>query len=172
MQRKQISRAQFMAERRDGNWVEAVDTMVAPILIDSFGAFTIGIVVFFLGAALTRRIAFLSAYSIPEPVSGGLVAAVLSLCVVLWTGRTVSFDLSVRDFLLVYFFTTVGLNARIADLVKGGPILALLLALTVAFMVIQNAVGAMGAIAFGLPSQAGVLLGTASLIGGHGTAIA
>ena len=86
--------------------------------------------------------------------------------------REVSFNLSARDALLVYFFTTVGLNARFADLVRGGRPLLLMLAATVVFMFLQNFVGMATALIWGLPSQAGVLLGTASLIGGHGTAIA
>ncbi|WP_420335336.1 sodium/glutamate symporter [Roseibium sp.] len=143
-----------------------------PILIDSFAAFTLGIVVYFIGARLTKRFSILSAYSIPEPVSGGLAAAFCALLVVAATGRTIEYDLSVRDFLLVYFFTTVGLNARVSDLTRGGPVLAIMLGLTLVFMIVQNGVGALGALLFGLPSQAGVLLGTASLIGGHGTAIA
>jgi len=145
---------------------------IDPILIDSFAAFTLGIVVYFIGARLTKRFSILSAYSIPEPVSGGLAAAFCALLVVVATGRTIEYDLSVRDFLLVYFFTTVGLNARVSDLTRGGPVLAIMLGLTLVFMIVQNGVGALGALLFGLPSQAGVLLGTASLIGGHGTAIA
>ncbi len=147
-------------------------TLAEPIQIKAFVAFTLGIVVYFLGARTTSRFPILQKYSIPEPVSGGLIAALVALVIVLLTGRAIEYDLAVRDFLLVYFFTTVGLNARVADLVKGGPLLALLLFLTIAYMLIQNAVGALGAALFGLPPQAGVLLGTASLIGGHGTAIA
>jgi ESS family glutamate:Na+ symporter len=64
------------------------------------------------------------------------------------------------------------LNARVSDLITGGPILAILLALTIVFMIVQNLIGVAGAVLFDLPPQAGVLLGTASLIGGHGTAIA
>ncbi|MDJ0858460.1 MAG: sodium/glutamate symporter [Dinoroseobacter sp.] len=146
--------------------------LLEPILVRSFGAFTLGIVVYFLGARLTRRFPVLQRYSIPEPVSGGLVAALVALGIVWITGREIEYDLAARDFLLVYFFTTVGLNARVADLLKGGPILAILLGLTIVFMLIQNAVGFVGASLFGLAPQASVLLGTASLIGGHGTAIA
>ncbi|WP_328809219.1 sodium/glutamate symporter [Roseibium aggregatum] len=148
------------------------ETMVDPFVVDGFGAFTLGIVVYFLGARLTRKFPILQRYSIPEPVSGGLLAAIVALAVVVFTGREISYDLTARDFLLVYFFTTVGLNARVSDLLRGGPVLAVLLGLTIGYMILQNLIGALGATLFGLPPQAGVLLGTASLIGGHGTAIA
>lgn len=146
--------------------------LLEPIHIDAFSAFTLGIIVYFLGARMTSRYPILQRYSIPEPVSGGLFAACIALAVVVFTGREIDYDLAARDLLLVYFFTTVGLNARVSDLLRGGPILAILLGLTLVFMLIQNLVGIVGATLFGLPPQAGVLLGTASLIGGHGTAIA
>lgn len=142
------------------------------IEIDFFLAMTLGIVVYFCGEALTKRISFLRAYSIPEPVSGGLLAAFVTLAVVYITGREVKFDLAARDLLLVYFFTTVGLNASFRDLLRGGPILAVMLGLTVGYMVLQSAIGILGAIIWGMPSQAGVMMGTASLMGGHGTSIA
>ncbi len=141
-------------------------------MVSAFGALTLGIIAYFLGAGLTRRFRLLSAYSIPEPVSGGLVAAVAALIVVATTGRPIHYDLAARDALLVYFFTTIGLNARLDDLRKGGPVLALMLALTLMFMVVQAAAGVGVARLFGLPGAAGVMLGTASLIGGHGTSIA
>ena len=142
------------------------------IQIDGFTAFTIAIIVYFVGVHLTTKIKFLRAYSIPEPVSGGVFAALIAWGIVAATGRAVEFDMTARDFLLVYFFTTVGMSARVGDLIKGGPILALLLVLTAGFMVVQAGIGFLGAVIFGLPSQAGVMLGTAALIGGHGTAIA
>jgi ESS family glutamate:Na+ symporter len=143
-----------------------------PITISALLALTFGIVAYFLGAALTRRFAFLSTYSIPEPVSGGLVAAVLALLIVSITGRDIVYDLAARDALLVYFFTSIGLNARLDDLRRGGRVLVIMLALTIAFMVLQTFVGLFTARLFGLPPAAGVMLGTAALIGGHGTAIA
>ncbi|MGB0660375.1 MAG: sodium/glutamate symporter [Mangrovicoccus sp.] len=147
-------------------------TALSPILIPGFISFTLAIVVYFAGVWLTGKIKFLRAYSIPEPVSGGILAALIAWAVVTLVGREISFDLSARDFLLIYFFTTVGLSAKISDLIKGGPILALMLALTVGYMVVQATIGILGALIFGMPSQAGVMLGTAALIGGHGTAIA
>ncbi|RAH99878.1 sodium/glutamate symporter [Acuticoccus sediminis] len=142
------------------------------IAIGPFVALTLGIVVFFLGQRLTKVFGVLREYNIPEPVTGGLLVSVVTLVVYLASGREVTFDLTARDDLLIYFFTIVGLNARLSDLVAGGRPLAVLLALTIGFMVVQNVVGIAAAVASGLPPQAGILLGTASLIGGHGTAIA
>jgi ESS family glutamate:Na+ symporter len=56
--------------------------------------------------------------------------------------------------------------------VTGGRPLILLLAVTVAYMFVQNLVGISVATLFDLPPQLGLLGGTVSLIGGHGTAIA
>lgn len=142
------------------------------ILITDFMAFTIGIIVFFLGAMLTRNITFLQNFNIPEPVSGGIAAALVTWALYSWMNLEIAFDLSTRDELLVIFFTTIGLNARLKDLIAGGRMLLILLVITLSFIVFQNLIGLMGTRLFDLPAQLSVLLGSASLIGGHGTAIA
>lgn len=140
--------------------------------VPPFLSVTLGFVVFFLGAFLTRRIAFLRNYNIPEPVSGGITVALLTwLCYAIFRVE-VTFDLAARDEFLVIFFATIGLNARFADLLKGGRLLGKLLVLTVGFIAVQNWVGLLGTQIFGLPRPVSVLLGSAALIGGHGTAIA
>jgi len=77
-----------------------------------------------------------------------------------------------RDVLLVYFFTTIGINASLRDLLEGGKPLVILLFITIAYMIIQNLTGISVAALFDLPTPVGLLGGTVSLIGGHGTAIA
>ena len=47
------------------------------IVVPGFIAFTLGMIVYFIGASLTRRHAFLRDFNIPEPVSGGIAAALL-----------------------------------------------------------------------------------------------
>ncbi len=140
--------------------------------VPAFLAVTLGFIVFFLGSFLTRRVAFLKDYNIPEPVSGGLVVAIAVWVFFIFTNRQVTFDLAVRDYLLVLFFATIGLNAQISDLIRGGRLLLILLGLTIGFMILQNVVGLLGTVLFDLPAPVSVLLGSASLIGGHGTAIA
>jgi ESS family glutamate:Na+ symporter len=144
----------------------------SPLLIGDFLALTAGIVVYFLGVLATRRIAFLRDFNIPEPVTGGLLAALATLAIFVLLDVSVSFELETRDTLLIYFFTAIGLNARLSDLLAGGRALLILLVLTVGYIVVQNVIGVAGAALFGLPDGIGVLAGSASLIGGHGTAIA
>ncbi|MFQ6548169.1 sodium/glutamate symporter [Aestuariibius sp. 2305UL40-4] len=142
------------------------------IVVPAFIAVTLGFIVFFLGAFLTRSVAFLRDYNIPEPVSGGIAVALLTWLFFTITGQQIVFEMDVRDYLLVLFFSTIGLNARIVDLLRGGRLLIMLLCLTIGFLLLQNLVGLLGVTLFGLPTAVSVLLGSASLIGGHGTAIA
>ncbi|HFD79783.1 MAG TPA: sodium/glutamate symporter [Gammaproteobacteria bacterium] len=137
-----------------------------------FRTVTWGIVVLFVGRWLIQRSRFLRDYNIPEPVVGGLLFSLLSALLYFGFDLTIHFDLGARDVLLVYFFTTIGLNARLSDLVSGGKPLAILLGATILYMFVQNLTGLSIAGLFGLPPQVGLLGGTVSLIGGHGTAIA
>jgi ESS family glutamate:Na+ symporter len=140
--------------------------------IEGFLSITLGIVVLFAGKRLNDAIGFLKNFSIPEPVSGGLLFTLLFMLVYLVTGIEVEFDLAARDILLVYFFTTIGINASFRDLLAGGKPLVILLAITLAYMIVQNLTGITIASLFDQSTAVGMLGGTVSLIGGHGTAIA
>jgi len=140
-----------------------------------FGSFyvaTLGIVVLFVGKRLNETIGFLRTFSIPEPVTGGLLFSILITLVYLVSGVEIQFNLAARDVLLVYFFTTIGINSSLKDLLSGGKPLVILLTITIAYMIIQNLTGIFIASLYGLPAPVGVVGGSVSLIGGHGTAIA
>lgn len=140
--------------------------------IQSFLAVTVGIVVLFVGKRINDQVGVLREFSIPEPVTGGLLFSVLLSLLYAASGIAVQFELQARDVLLVYFFTTIGINSSARDLLLGGKPLAILLAITLGFMLVQNLTGIGVAALFGLPAPVGVLGGTVSLIGGHGTTIA
>ena len=140
-----------------------------------FGSFfvaTLGIIVLFVGKRLNEAIGFLRTFSIPEPVTGGLLFSVLITLVYLVSGVEIQFNLAARDVLLVYFFTTIGINSSLKDLLSGGKPLVILLTITIAYVIIQNLTGIFIASLYGLPAPVGVVGGSVSLIGGHGTAIA
>ena len=140
--------------------------------IGPFLSFTIGIIVLFIGKRINDAVGFLREFSIPEPVTGGLLFSLLILLIYTISDVAINFELGARDFLLVYFFTTIGINASIKDLFEGGKPLVILLVITIAYMVMQNLIGVSVAQLFDLSSAVGLLGGTVSLIGGHGTAIA
>ena len=146
----------------------AANSLVAP----DFLTLTLGLLVYFVGVIVTRRVAFLRSYNIPEPVTGGFLAAVALWAFYAATGQAISFEMVARDRLLVIFFAAVGINARLSDLLAGGRALVVLCVLTTIFVFLQNVVGTLGASLFGLPSSAGVIMGSIALVGGHGTTIA
>ena len=135
-------------------------------------AATFGILVLFVGKRLNDVVKILRELSIPEPVTGGLLFSIVFGVVYAVSGTAVEFNLAARDFLLVYFFTTIGINASVKDLLSGGKPLILLLVITISYMVLQNLTGISVAKLFGLSTPVGLLGGSVSLIGGHGTAIA
>lgn len=140
-----------------------------------FGGFfsiTLGIVVLFLGRRVNNAVGFLREFSIPEPVTGGLIVSVLIALIYVTSSIEIEFELKARDVLLVYFFTTIGINASLKDLLSGGKPLIILLSITIGYMFLQNFTGISIAALFDLPTPVGMLGGTVSLIGGHGTAIA
>jgi len=140
-----------------------------------FGAFfsvTLGIFVLFVGKRINDAVGFLREFSIPEPVTGGLLCTLLIALLFFTSGIEVNFDLAARDVLLVYFFTTIGINSSLKDLLSGGKPLVILLAITISYMFLQNIIGISVAQMFDLSGVVGMLGGTVSLIGGHGTAIA
>lgn len=149
--------------------MELVDGILT---VPSFLAVTLGIVVLFVGKRLNEAVGILREFSIPEPVTGGLLFSILFGLVYALSGVAVEFELGARDFLLVYFFTTIGINASLKDLLAGGKPLVLLLVITIGYMVVQNLTGITVASLFDLPAAVGMLGGSVSLIGGHGTAIA
>ena len=127
---------------------------------------------FFVGAGVNRAIKPLQSWNIPEAVTGGLIAAAATLIAYVVFRVEVNFSLEARDMLLLYFFTGIGLNAKLDDLISGGRPFLILLALTLVYLVLQNLIAAGGVAALGLPRGMTPLLGSAALIGGHGTTIA
>jgi ESS family glutamate:Na+ symporter len=124
------------------------------------------------GRTLVARSTFLQRFSIPPPVVGGVVVAVLLAVADTMGGLRISFDMSLRDNLLLMFFTTVGLSADARMLMNGGPKLLVFLAISALFIAVQNLVGIAAALAMDLHPVVGLLGGSITLTGGHGTGAA
>lgn len=142
------------------------------IELDGQQTVLVGILVYFLGKYLTRVFAFLREYNIPEPVTGGFLVSILLGMVYFLFDFQINFTLEPRDNLLLVFFTTIGLSSRLATLAQGGKALLILLCLAIIYLALQNITGISVISLTELAPQVGVLGGSVSLSGGHGTAIA
>ncbi|AOB28387.1 sodium/glutamate symporter [Bordetella bronchiseptica] len=124
------------------------------------------------GRILTTRIGVLSRYSIPDPIVGGLLFAVLATALGTWGGIQISLETNIKPTLLLIFFGCIGLTADLKLLARGGPrLIAFLLAL-VPFLVLQNVVGLGLAWLLDMHPLMGLIGGTITLVGGHGTGAA
>lgn len=132
----------------------------------------IACLVLWLGNLITGKVAILQRYSIPIAVTGGLICSVLVLIIAQFGGPKVTFEMEIRDLLLLVFFSTIGLSAKFSRLKAGGRALGILVICAAVFLVVQNLTGVLLAILSGAHPGYGLFAGSVSLAGGHGTAIA
>ncbi|MBB3260268.1 ESS family glutamate:Na+ symporter [Paraburkholderia bannensis] len=140
--------------------------------VDVYGTLVAASLVLLLGNRLVAALPLLRRWTIPEPVAGGLVAALVLFGLHAFASVDVSFDASLQTPLMLAFFATIGLNANLASLKAGGPMLARFLVVVVGLLVLQNLVGIGLAYALGVDPLFGLLGGSVSLSGGHGTGAA
>ena len=135
---------------------------------------TVGLsaVLLVLGEFIKKHASILARYFIPGPIIGGVLFSVLTLV----GHQTGSFEFifndSIRAFLLLVFFTTIGFSASFELLKKGGVGVALFLGAAVVLVLIQNTVGVAMASSMGVHPLIGLAAGSISLTGGHGTSAA
>jgi len=142
------------------------------IILENLDVLIVAILVLYLGRFLTGKIHFLDTYNIPPAVTGGIIC---SLLVALLQGAWdihIIFDLQLRDLFLLFFFSTIGLGAKLRVLAAGGKTLVLLTIVAAVLLVLQNVTGVGLALLVGTHPGYGLLGGSISFAGGHGTAIA
>ena len=132
----------------------------------------LSIVVLYVGLFLNRRIRLLRENFIPPAVTGGLICSAIVAVIFFTADFEISFDLQIRDVLLLVFFSTIGLSAKLKTLLPGGKALAILVVIAGVFLIFQDATGIALALLFGVHPGYGLMAGSVSLAGGHGTAIA
>ncbi len=130
------------------------------------------IVVLLIGTVVNRAVPVLSKYNIPDPITGGLLFAALAAGVFAASGFKANIDQSIKPLLLLMFFSGVGLCADLRTLRHGGKALAVFLVLLFPYILVQNLVGVGAAMALDLHPIFGLVGGSITLVGGHGTGAA
>jgi ESS family glutamate:Na+ symporter len=150
-----------MMETQVSLWqVKPVDVVILAVLVQ------------FLGMYITRQVRFLRDFYIPPAVTGGLICSSIVAVIYVFGGVEIRFDMQVRDLLLLVFFSTIGLSAKLSVLKAGGKALLALVIIAAIFLVVQDATGVALAVMLGAHPGMGLFGGSVSFAGGHGTAIA
>jgi len=140
--------------------------------LDMIQTLALAAVVLFVGYGIRRRISVLDRYHIPAPVVGGFLFAALSLGLRMAGLVAFEFNTTLQTPLMVAFFTTIGLGASLGLLKVGGPQVLLFFALASILAVLQNGVGVGLAQVLGVEPLLGLIAGSITMTGGHGTGAA
>lgn len=157
--------------------------------------FLCAIPVLLMGEQLVRRVRWLERTNIPAPVIGGLLVALFVLVANVAAHAALSFDANVKAPwwtwlvtiepewaarptktlsvpMLGAFYVCAGLNCTWAVVRKGSLQVVIFLAVATLLGVVQNLVGIAIAKGMGIPSVMGVVCGSLTMAGGHGTTLA
>ena len=145
---------------------------IAQYEVEPIHALMLSVLVLFLGLYLGQKIRFLREYYIPPAVTGGLICSAIVAVIYALANLEIIFDMQIRDALLLVFFSTIGLSAKLRTLAAGGKALAILVVVAAVFLILQDITGVTLAMLFGAHPGYGLMGGSVSFAGGHGTAIA
>ena len=105
--------------------------------LSSAGTLAFAALVLMAGRLIVAKIRVLQEYSIPAPVVGGLIPAIVAACL-RPAGMAFTFDTSLQPGLLLAFFATVGLSADLRLLARGGRALLLFFGCVVAVICLMS----------------------------------
>ena len=138
--------------------------------LNMFQTLAIAVLVLILGKFLKKKINFLEKFCIPAPVVGGLIFAIMT-CVLYGLGiAELSFDDTLREVCMVFFFTSVGFQANLKVLKSGGKSLIIFLGLVIGLILAQNFLAVGMSQVLKLNPLIGLCTGSIPMVGGHGTA--
>lgn len=140
------------------------------IQLDMYQTLAAAVLVLLLGNYLKKKIYFLQKFCIPAPVIGGLIFAIMT-CICYVAGiAEFSFDDTLREVCMVFFFTSVGFQANLKVLKSGGKSLIVFLGLVIVLIILQNLTAVGLAKLLNLNPLIGMCTGSIPMVGGHGTA--
>ncbi|HKO87827.1 MAG TPA: sodium/glutamate symporter [Burkholderiales bacterium] len=140
--------------------------------LDPLTSLLIAAVVLLIGTLINRRVRFLAHYNIPDPITGGLLFAAVASIAWAATDFTFTMDQTIKPELLLMFFAGAGLCADLRMLKRGGKALLIFLLVLFPYVLLQNMVGVATAKALDLHPIFGLIGGSITLLGGHGTGAA
>ena len=140
------------------------------INFDMVGTVAIGLISLFIGKKLKVKLSFLDRFGIPAAVIGGLFFAIIHLLMRVSHAGSIAYDTALLTPFMVVFFTAIGLGSSIEALKRGGKLLIIFWLLSGVMTFMQTVIGVALAKITDIHPLFGVLAGSVSMSGGHGSA--
>lgn len=132
----------------------------------------LSIILFLLGGTLKNNLKFLNNFCVPSPVIGGLFFCILSLILNYFGILSISMDTNIMPYFMSFFFTVIGLGVSLSLIKKGGKLLIKYWLLCGILAYLQNGLTVVLSKICNIDPLLGLMCGTISMEGGHGSAAA
>ena len=140
--------------------------------LDMIQTIGLSVILLLIGMKLRKKVKFFEKYCIPSPVIGGFLFSIISF-ILRQTGIVeISFDDTLQKFFMIMFFTSVGFNASLKLLKKGGKKVLIFLFVAIGLCILQNVVPILLSGLIGLKPLLALMTGSVAMTGGHGTSAA
>jgi len=152
----------------DFNTIDGIPTLN----LDMIQTVALASLILFLGYFLIRKWKVLDRFAIPAPVVGGLTFATFAF-ISRQTGLfAFQLDTTLLSPFLIAFFTSIGLGASFSLLKVGNRQIIIFWVLASFLAILQNVVGVFMAMLMGINPLLGLIAGSVTMTGGHGTGFA
>jgi len=140
--------------------------------MDMIQTIGLSVILLIIGMKLRSKVKFFEKYCIPSPVIGGFLFSIIAFILRQSNIITIKFDTTLQTFFMVMFFTSVGFNASLKVLKKGGKKVFIFLLLAIGLCFAQNLVAIFLSGFVGINPLLALMTGSTPMTGGHGTSAA
>lgn len=137
--------------------------------LDMIQTTTLAIFFYYIGVFIKSKVSILEKFCIPAPVVGGLIFAILNLIFTESGFISISLDTTLQKPFMLAFFTTIGLGASFKMIKQGGLHVIMFFIAALLLVISQDVLGVVMAKFIGEDPLLGLIVGSVTMTGGHGT---
>ncbi|AUM86829.1 sodium/glutamate symporter [Clostridium botulinum] len=137
--------------------------------LDMIQTTTLAILFYYIGIFIKSKVSILEKFCIPAPVVGGLIFAILNLIFTKSGFISISLDTTLQKPFMLAFFTTIGFGASFKMIKQGGLHVIMFFIAALLLVISQDVLGVVMAKFIGEDPLLGLIVGSVTMTGGHGT---
>ncbi|ACQ54551.1 sodium/glutamate symporter [Clostridium botulinum] len=137
--------------------------------LDMIQTTTLAILFYYIGVFIKSKVSIFEKFCIPAPVVGGLIFAILNLIFTESGFISISLDTTLQKPFMLAFFTTIGFGASFKMIKQGGLHVIMFFIAALLLVISQDVLGVVMAKFIGEDPLLGLIVGSVTMTGGHGT---